>query len=52
MFATFSLYLVPSHYQLGLFLADPPFVLDFVAPLSCLALDFSQSRLELFEYYP
>ena len=34
VFATFSLYLVPSHAQLGLFLADPPFVSVFVAPLS------------------
>ena len=35
VFATFPLYLVPSHSQLGLFLAEPPFVSDFVAPLSC-----------------
>ena len=34
MFATFSLYLVPSHSQLGLFIAEPPFVSAFVAPLS------------------
>ena len=34
MFATFSLYLVPSHAPLGLFLAEPPFVSAFVAPLS------------------
>ena len=34
VFATFSLYLVPSHAQLGLFLAEPPFVSAFVAPLS------------------
>ena len=33
VFATFPLYLVPSHSQLGLFLADPPFVSDFVSPL-------------------
>ena len=33
VFATFSLYLVPSHSQLGLFLADPPFVPGFFAPL-------------------
>ena len=26
VFATFSLYLVPSHYKLVLFLAEPPFV--------------------------
>ena len=26
VFANFSLYLVPSHYQMGLFLAEPPFV--------------------------
>ena len=49
MFATFSLYLVPSHSQLGLFLAEPPFVSAFVAPLSCPVLGFSQSRLEWFE---
>ena len=46
VFAKFSLYLVPSHSQLGLFLADPPFVSDFVAPLSCPDVGFSQSRLE------
>ena len=34
VFATLSLYLVLSHSQLGLFLADPPFVSAFVAPLS------------------
>ena len=34
VFATFSLYLVPIHSQLGLFLAEPPFVSAFVAPLS------------------
>ena len=34
VFATFSLYLVPSHSQLGLFLAEPPFVSSFVSPLS------------------
>ena len=49
VFATFSLYLVPSHSQLGLFLSEPPFVSAFVAPLSCLALGFSQSRLECFD---
>ena len=49
VFATFSLYLVLSHSQLGLFLADPHFVSNFVAPLSCLALGFSQSRIEWFE---
>ena len=49
VFATFSFYLVPSHSQLGLFLADLPFVLDFVAPLSCPTLVFSQSRLEWFK---
>ena len=42
VFATFSLYLVPSHFQLGLFLAEPPFVSSFVAPLSFPALGFSQ----------
>ena len=34
VFATFSLYLVPSHAQLGLFLAEPLFDSAFVAPLS------------------
>ena len=34
VFAKLSLYLVPSHSQLGLFLAEPPFVSAFVAPLS------------------
>ena len=48
MFATFSLYLVPSHSQLGLFLAELSFVSDFFDPLSCPALGFSQSRLESF----
>ena len=33
VFAIFSLYLVPSHSQLGLFLADPPFVTAIVSPL-------------------
>ena len=42
VFATFSLYLVPSRSQMGLFLADSPFVSAFVAPLSCPALGFSQ----------
>ena len=46
VFATFSLYLVPSCSQLGLFLADPPFVSAFVAPLSCPVLGFSQYRME------
>ena len=49
VFATFSLYLVPIHSQLGLFLAEPPFVSDFVAPLSCPVLGFLQSWLEWFE---
>ena len=49
VFATFFLYLVPSHSQLGLFLADPPFVSAFVAALSFPNLGFSQSRLEWFE---
>ena len=43
LFATFSLYLVLSHSQLGVFLADPPFVSAFVVPLSCPDLGFSQS---------
>ena len=34
VFATFYLYLVPSRAQLGLFLAEPPFLSTFVAPLS------------------
>ena len=46
VFATFSLYLVPSRSRMGLFLAEPPFVSAFVAPLSCLGLGFSQSQLE------
>ena len=49
VFANFSLYLFPSHSQLGLFLSDPPFVSDFVALLSCPGIGFSHSRLELFE---
>ena len=52
VFEDFSLYLVPSHSQLGLFLADPPFVSAFVDPLSCPDLGFSQSRLEWFDEYP
>ena len=48
VFANFSLYLVPSHSQLGLFLAEPPFASAFVAPLSCPVLGFLQSRLEWF----
>ena len=46
VFATFSLYLVPSHSQLGLFLTEPIFVSAFVAPFSCPSLGCSQSRLE------
>ena len=34
VFATFSLYLFPSHSHLGLFLAEPEIVSAFVAPLS------------------
>ena len=49
MFATFSLYLVPSHSQMGLFIAEPPLVSAFVAPLSCPVIGFLQSRLEWFE---
>ena len=52
VFEDFSLYLVPSHSQLGLFLADPPFVSAFVDPLSCPDLGFSQSQLEWFEEQP
>ena len=33
VFATVSLYLVPSHDRLGLFSAKPPLVSAFVAPL-------------------
>ena len=33
VFSTFSLYLVPIQSHLGLFLAEPPFVSSFVAPL-------------------
>ena len=33
VFEFFYLYLVPSHSQLGLFLAEPLFVSAFVAPL-------------------
>ena len=51
VFATLYLYLVPSHSQLGLFLAEPPFVSAFAAPLSCPALGFSQSQLEWFDKY-
>ena len=40
VFEAFHLYLVPSHSQLGLFLAEHPFVSDFVSPLSCPALGF------------
>ena len=46
MFATFSLYLVPSRSQLGLFLDETPFVSAFVASLSCPGLGFSQSLIE------
>ena len=49
VFATFLLYFVPSHSLLGLFLTDPTFVSVFVAPLSCPALGFSQSRIEWFD---
>ena len=51
VFLTFSFYLVPSHYQLGLFLSGLPFVSAFVAPLSCPALGSSHSLLEWFEEY-
>ena len=34
VFSTFPLYLVPIHYQLGLFIAEPPFVSAIVAPLA------------------
>ena len=49
VFANFFLYLVPSHSQPGLFLAEPPFVSAFDAPLSCTVLGFPQSRLEWFK---
>ena len=32
VFATFSIYLVPSRSQLGLFLVDPPFLSAFLCP--------------------
>ena len=43
VFATFSLYLVPSRSQLGLFLAEPPFVSAFGVPLPCLVPVFTVS---------
>ena len=46
VFATFSLYLVPSRSQLCLFLSEPPFLSAFVAPFSCPVLGFLRSRLE------
>ena len=46
VFATFSLYKVPSRSQLGLCLVDPPFVSALVEPLSCIGIGFSQFRLE------
>ena len=46
VFATFSLYLVPSRSQLDLCLVETPFVSAFVAPLSCPGLGFLLSRLE------
>ena len=52
VFATFSLYLVPSHSQLGLFLAGHPFLSAFVVPLSCPSIGCSQSLLEWLDMYP
>ena len=49
VFANFSLYLVPIHSQLDLFLSEPTFVSAFGAPLSCPVLGFLQSRLEWLE---
>ena len=46
VFATFSLYKVPSRSRLGLCLVEPPFVSALVAPLSYPGLGFFQSRLE------
>ena len=46
VFATFSLYLVPNRSQLDLFLAEPPFLSAFFAPLSCPVLGFLQSQME------
>ena len=51
VFATFPLYLVPSHSQLVFFLADPPFVSAFVDHLSFPSLGCSQSQLEWFNKY-
>ena len=51
VFATFYFYLVPSHAQLGLFLAETPVVSAFVAPLSLPSVGCSQSRLEWFDRY-
>ena len=51
VFATFSLYLVPSHSQMGLFLAEPPFVSSFVSPLLQPYLGCSQSQIEWFDKY-
>ena len=52
VFAIFSLYLVPSHAQLGLFIADPPFVSAFVDPLSRPSLGCVQSQIEWFDKFP
>ena len=49
VFANFYLYLVPSRYQLGLFLDEPPSVSAFFAPLSCPVLGFFKSWLECSE---
>ena len=51
VFATFSLYLVPSRAQLGLFLSEPPFLSAFGAPLSGPSSGCGQSRLEWFNKY-
>ena len=52
VFATFFLYLVPSRAQLVLFLAEPPIVSVFVAPLLWPSLGCVQSWLEWFDKYP
>ena len=46
VFAAFSLYLVPSHSQLGLFLYETIFVSAFVDPSLCPDLGFSLSWIE------
>ena len=49
VYAFFSIYLVPSHVQLGLFLVEPSFVYAFVATWSRNYLGWSQSRIDWFD---